>query len=123
MSISGILSIVFASAGLVFMVISFVGIIRLPDFFARLHAQGIGDTLGAFLIIVSMMIAAGAGLMSIKLFLVFVVIALTNPLGTNLMMIAAMNNKEYREYKNKTPDGRPKVMPEAAEKGEGNESC
>ena len=55
-----------------------------------------------------MMIAEGLGLMSIKIFLIFVVIALTNPLGTNLMMIAAMNNKEYREYKKRTPDGRPK---------------
>ena len=108
MTVQNVLTVIFAAAGLVFMTISLIGIIRLPDFFARLHAQGIGDTLGALLMIIAMMIATGLGLMSIKIFLVFTVIALTNPLGTNLMMIAAMNNKELREYKKKNPDGTPK---------------
>ena len=91
--------IITGSLGLMFMLISLIGIIRLPDFFTRLHAQGVGDTLGALLLIISMMTAAGAGLMSVKLFLVMVIILITNPVGTNLMMIAGMNNKEYREYK------------------------
>jgi len=91
--------IITGSLGLLFMLISLIGIIRLPDFFTRLHAQGVGDTLGALLLIISMMTAAGAGLMSVKLFLVMVIILITNPVGTNLMMIAGMNNKEYREYK------------------------
>ena len=108
MTVQNILTVIFALAGLVFMTISLIGIIRLPDFFTRLHAQGIGDTLGALLMIIAMMVATGLGIMSIKIFLIFVVIALTNPLGTNLMMIAAMNNKNYREYKKKKPDGSPK---------------
>ena len=91
--------IITGSLGLLFMLISLIGIIRLPDFFMRLHAQGVGDTLGALLLIISMMTAAGAGLMSVKLFLVIAIILITNPVGTNLMMIAGMNNKEYREYK------------------------
>ena len=91
--------IITGSLGLLFMLISLTGIIRLPDFFTRLHAQGVGDTLGALLMITSMIIAAGAGLMSVKLFLVLVIILITNPVGTNLMMIAGMNNREYREYK------------------------
>jgi monovalent cation/proton antiporter MnhG/PhaG subunit len=62
--------IITGSLGLLFMLISLIGIIRLPDFFTRLHAQGVGDTLGALLLIISMMTAAGAGLMSVKLFLV-----------------------------------------------------
>jgi len=91
--------IITGSLGLLFMLISLIGIIRLPDFFTRLHAQGVGDTLGALLLIISMMTAAGAGLMSVKLFLVMVIILITNPVGRNLVMIAGMNNKEYREYK------------------------
>lgn len=105
MTASQIITIILAAAGLVFMTISFIGIIRLPDFFCRLHAQGIGDTLGALLLIAAMMTAAGFGIMSVKIFLIFVVIALTNPVGTNLMMTAVMNNREYREYKRKNPDG------------------
>ena len=101
MSILNIAIILTGSLGLVFMLISLIGIIRLPDFFTRLHAQGVGDTLGAILMIISMMLAAGAGLLSVKIFLVLVIIMLTNPVGTNLMMMAGMNNREYREYKNK----------------------
>jgi multicomponent Na+:H+ antiporter subunit G len=103
MTVWNIITIILALAGLVFMTISLTGIIRLPDFYTRLHAQGIGDTLGALLIIAAMMVAFGFRLMSLKLFLVFVMIAVTNPLGTNLMMIAGMNNKEYREYKKNDP--------------------
>lgn len=102
MSAMDIAIIITGSLGLVFMLISLIGIIRLPDFFTRLHAQGVGDTLGALLVIISMMLAAGAGLMSLKLFLVIVIILLTNPVGTNLMMMAGMNNKEFREYKKYT---------------------
>ena len=105
MTASGILTMILASGGLFFMAVSFIGIIRFPDFYTRLHAQGVGDTLGALLLIAAMMTAAGSGLMGLKLFLVFIIIALTNPLGTNLMMLAAMNNKDYREYKKKKPDG------------------
>ena len=105
MSLINIAIIITGALGLIFMLISLIGLIRLPDFYTRLHAQGIGDTLGALLIIISMMLAAGAGLMSLKLLLVFLIIVLTNPVGTNLMMIAGMNNKEYREYKKKKNAG------------------
>lgn len=118
MTILNVLTVTFAAAGLAIMFISLIGIIRLPDFYTRLHAQGVGDTLGALLLLIAMMTAAGAGLMSIKIFLIFVVIALTNPLGTNLMMIAGMNNKEYREYKKKKPA---KTVEEAPESSEGAE--
>ena len=101
MSLLNIAIIISGSLGLVFMLISLIGIIRLPDFFTRMHAQGVGDTLGALLLIISMMLAAGAGLLTIKIFLVLVIILVTNPVGTNLMMMAGMNNKEYREYKKK----------------------
>ena len=87
--------------GLLFMIASLAGIIRLPDFFARLHAQGVGDTLGAFLILAGMMVWTGANLLSIKILLIFIIILLTNPLGTNLMMIAAINRVDYQGYASK----------------------
>lgn len=92
---------VLALAGLVFMAISFLGIVKFPDFFTRLHAQGVGDTLGALLLILAMMVATGFKLISLKIFLLFFIIMLTNPLGTNLMMIAAIHNKDYQDYNEK----------------------
>lgn len=98
MIVANILTILLASAGLIFMAVSFFGIVKFPDFFTRLHAQGVGDTLGALLIILAMMIAAGLHLISIKVFLLFLFIMLTNPLGTNMIMIAAIHNRDYQGY-------------------------
>ena len=38
-------------AGLIFFTSSVVGMIRLPDFYTRMHAAGKGDTLSSFLIL------------------------------------------------------------------------
>ena len=98
MSALEIVTVILASLGMLFMLLSFTGMIRFPDFFTRLHAQGVGDTLGAFLLIAAMMTAAGGGLISVKIFMIFVIILLTNPIGTNLMMIAAVHHENYLDY-------------------------
>lgn len=98
MSVATIITIILASAGAIFMLISLFGLNVYPDFFSRLHVQGVGDTLGAFLIILAMMVQTGLSLMSLKILLVFVLIMLTNPLGTNMIIIAAVNKKNYQNY-------------------------
>lgn len=97
-SVATVITIVLAAVGIIFMLISLLGLNVYPDFFSRLHVQGVGDTLGALLIILAMMVQTGLSLMSLKIFLVFVFIMLTNPLGTNMMMIAAINKKDYQNY-------------------------
>lgn len=97
-SVTTIITIVLAVLGAVFMLISLLGLNVYPDFFSRLHVQGVGDTLGALLIILAMMVQTGLSLMSAKIFLIFIFIMLTNPLGTNMMMIAAINKKDYQNY-------------------------
>ena len=108
---------------------SLIGIAALPDFFTRLHAQGVGDTLGAFLILAGMMVAVHGGLLSVKIFLIFIIIVLTNPIGTNLMMIAAINKEDYLGYRTRmsgeetaaeyvSPDPEPEDEPEKAEADE-----
>ncbi len=101
MTVKMIICAVLVAAGLIFMLASLIGIAKLPDFFTRLHAQGIGDTLGAFLILAGMMAASWGGLLPVKIFLIFIVIVLTNPIGTNLMMIAAINKEDYLGYRSK----------------------
>ncbi len=98
MTVSMIITAVLMGLGLLFMLASLLGIARFPDFFARLHAQGVGDTLGAFLMLAGMMVAVGANLLSVKILLIFIIIVLTNPIGTNLMMIAAINKEDYQGY-------------------------
>lgn len=104
MIIAKLLTIVLASVGLMMMGVSFFGVYTFPDFFTRLHAQGVGDTLGALLILLAMIIATGFKLISFKIFLIFLVIMLTNPIGTNMIMIAAIHNKDYQGYNKKNVD-------------------
>ena len=101
MTIQEIITVIFASAGALFMLISLIGLIRFPDFYTRLHAQGVGDTLGALLIIIGMAAATGLNIMSVKIFLIFAIIVLTNPIGTNLMLMAVIRHEDYLEYNQK----------------------
>ena len=103
MTAAGMISVILAAAGFVVMLISLTGLIRFPDFFTRLHIQGVGDTLGALLIILGMMAATGSQMLSLKLLLIFLIIMLTNPIGTNLMMIAAIYYEDYQAYSRVRP--------------------
>ena len=117
MTASMIITAVLIVIGLLFMFASLIGIAELPDFFTRLHAQGIGDTIGAFLILAGMMVAVHGGLMSVKILLIFIVIVLTNPIGTNLMMIAAINKEDYLGYRSRmegSDDEKPEPEPAPA---------
>lgn len=56
-----------------------IGLFRFPDFYTRLHAASITDTLGAGFIILGLMLQSGFGLMFFKLFLVMFIFAYTGP--------------------------------------------
>ena len=118
MTASMIIAAVLIVLGLLFMLASLIGIAKLPDFFTRLHAQGVGDTLGAFLILAGMMVAVHGGLLSVKILLIFIIIVLTNPIGTNLMMIAAINQEDYLGYSSgiSSGSGQTGVQPAADDK-------
>ena len=54
MIVIDIISWIFLAAGSFFSVVGGVGIVRLPEFFSRLHGGGITDTLGAALIVIGL---------------------------------------------------------------------
>jgi multicomponent Na+:H+ antiporter subunit G len=101
MSLHFVIAAVFVVAGLIFMAISAYGVIRFPDFFTRLHASGIGETLGAMLMTIGLMIMAGLHLLTLKILIVFIILLLTNPLGTNLIMMEAIHAWDYQRYNRK----------------------
>lgn len=68
-----------------------VGLIRFPDFFTRMHAVGMTDTLGAGLLIFGMVLQAGDGLTAIKLVLVGFFIFFTSPTSTYAIANAAFS--------------------------------
>lgn len=76
--------------GSVFVVIGGVGILRMPDFFTRLHPAGITDTMGAGLILVGLMFQAGLTLITVKLVLIFIFLMLTSPTSSHATARAAL---------------------------------
>ncbi len=75
--------------GCFFIVVAAVGIVRLPDFYARMHATGKSDTLGQLLILLGLMVYEGPTLVSAKLLLIAVFIMIANPTATHAVARAA----------------------------------
>jgi len=76
-------------AGAVFMLIGSLGVLRLPDFYARIHAAGITDTLATILLLGGMMLSSGFTQTTAKLALVGVFLFLTSPTATHAVVNAA----------------------------------
>jgi multicomponent Na+:H+ antiporter subunit G len=68
-----------------------VGLHRFPDFYTRMHATGVTDTLCASLILAGLMLQADSGLVLAKLFLTLVLLLLTAPTATHALAKAAIH--------------------------------
>ena len=75
--------------GVVALLIGSLGLVRLPDVYARIHAVGMIDTAGASLIILGMVIHSGFTLVSAKLILIGVFMFFTSPIATHAVARAA----------------------------------
>ena len=91
MSIAGTVLI---GLGLAFMVITALGMIRLPDFYSRVHAVSKSETLGIALVLLGLILHEGATLVSLKIGLILVFVALANPVGAHLLTRAALRTGE-----------------------------
>ena len=76
--------------GFAFMVVSAVGVVRLPDFFSRLHASSIGETLGIVLVGFGLILYNGLEFSSAKILLIVIALFFVNPVGTHLIAKAAI---------------------------------
>ncbi|WP_339739875.1 monovalent cation/H(+) antiporter subunit G [uncultured Maricaulis sp.] len=83
------LSVGSLSLGLVFVLAGAIGVIRLPDFYTRMHAAGVTDTLGAELVILGLILQAGDWQTMAKLALVGLLLFLTSPTATHAVANAA----------------------------------
>lgn len=84
-----ILSIGALVAGVVFVLAGSIGVLRLPDFYTRMHAAGVTDTLGAELIMIGLILQSGWSALSLKLALIGVFIFLTSPTASHAVANAA----------------------------------
>lgn len=79
------------STGGVLGIIGAIGIHRFPDFYSRLHAVGIADTLSALLILLGLALQAGLSLAVFKLILIFVFLFFTSPTASHALASAALH--------------------------------
>jgi len=77
-------------AGGVFCVIGAIGLVRMPDFYTRMHAASVVDTLGAALLLAGMMLQAGPTLVTVKLAMIGALLFFTSPAATHALARAAL---------------------------------
>lgn len=73
-------------------VVGGIGIHRFPEFYSRLHAAGITDTLCAMLILFGLVLQAGISLAAFKLVLIFIFLFFTSPTASHALANAAMHS-------------------------------
>jgi len=94
-----VLAGIIISLGAFFLLVGSIGLIRLPDFFARTHATGKADTLGIMLVIFGLILTQGFSINSVKLLVIIVFVALTNPTATNALAKAAFFRRQRPWFK------------------------
>lgn len=78
-------------AGGLFVMVGGIGILRLPDVYTRMHAAGIGDTLGMGLILLGLALQSGWDLVTAKLVLIFLFMFFTSPTATHALARTALS--------------------------------
>lgn len=82
---------VILTAGILCFVLETVGIFRFGYVLNRMHAAGIGDTMGLLLIVLSLMIASGWSFDTGKLLLLIIFMWLTSPTSTHFLSMVEIN--------------------------------
>ncbi|WP_321417315.1 monovalent cation/H(+) antiporter subunit G [uncultured Methanomethylovorans sp.] len=75
--------------GLLFVFLGMLGLLRLPDVYNRLHATAKIGTLGAFGVMLSILIKAGFTPIGVKAIAVGLFLLLTAPIGAHMITRAA----------------------------------
>jgi multicomponent Na+:H+ antiporter subunit G len=77
-------------AGGGFCVVGGVGVLRMPDFYTRIHAASVCDNVGAMLVLLGLMLQAGWSLALVKLLAIAVLVIFTSPVATHALARAAL---------------------------------
>ncbi len=85
-----ILSGLCLAAGSFFSLVGAIGLLRMPDFYTRMHAASVTDTLGAGLILLGLMLQAGLTLITVKLIMVGLLIFVASPTASHALARAAL---------------------------------
>ncbi|NHA15478.1 monovalent cation/H(+) antiporter subunit G [Thioalkalivibrio sp. XN279] len=74
-----------------FGIIGGIGLLRLPDFFSRIHAASVTESMCAPCIIAGLMLQSGLTLVTVKLAFLIVFLFLTSPTASHALAKAALH--------------------------------
>lgn len=77
-------------AGGLFVFIGGVGALRMPNFYTRIHAASLTDSMGSILLLVGIMLQAGFSLATVKLIAILGFLLLTGPTATYALANTAL---------------------------------
>jgi len=85
-----ILSWISIAIGAFFVLVSGIGVWRMPDLFTRMHPAGITDSTGAGFLLLGLLLQSGDWMVSVKLALIFIFLLFTSPVATHALAHAAL---------------------------------
>ena len=85
-----ILSWILLMGGAFFSIVGGIGVVRMPDFFSRLHGGGITDTMGAGLILVGLLLQVDGILPAAKILMILCFLMVTSPTSCRALADSAI---------------------------------
>jgi multicomponent Na+:H+ antiporter subunit G len=86
------LKLICVVVGVFFMFVASLGVLRLPDFYARVHAPTKAATLGLFFLLTAVALDLTEGVVVTKAVLALLFVAATAPVGAHILARAAYRN-------------------------------
>lgn len=78
-----------------------VGILRFPDFYTRMHAVGVTETLATAMILIGLMLQNPDGLVVLKLMIILLMTLFISPTASHALAKAAVQNNLMPELEKK----------------------
>jgi multicomponent Na+:H+ antiporter subunit G len=92
-----IIALIFVAIGVIFMLISSIGILRLPDVYSRMHAAGKSTTVGVSFVLLGAGVYFWEQHLFARMLLLIVLIFATSPISTSAMARAVYRTSAMRQ--------------------------
>lgn len=98
-TILNIVSWILLCVGSAFVLIGGIGVLRLPNFYTRLHAASLTETMATIMIFIGMILQAGFTLAAVKLAVIMVFLLFTAPTASYALANSALQSGLKSEAK------------------------
>jgi len=79
--------------GVLVSLVGAVGCLRFSDFYTKLHALSVSDSLGVPISLAGLVVINGFNFVSLKIFFIIVILLFVNPFSTHALIRAGIKNK------------------------------